>query len=42
VGFSAKFDRDGLRAEIGAHGLVVEREWLDPDLPYAILLAGRP
>lgn len=41
VGFSAKFDPDGLRAEVGAHGMTVEREWLDPDLPYAILLAGR-
>jgi L-histidine N-alpha-methyltransferase len=39
VGFSAKFDRDGLRAEIGAHGLAVEREWIDPDVPYAIVLA---
>jgi L-histidine Nalpha-methyltransferase len=39
VGFSAKFDRAGLRAEIGAHGLAVEREWVDPDLPYAIVLA---
>ena len=39
VGFSAKFDRAGLRAEVGAHGMEVEREWVDPDQPYAIVLA---
>jgi dimethylhistidine N-methyltransferase len=41
VGFSAKFDRDGLRDEVGAHGMTVEREWVDEQLPYAIVLARR-
>lgn len=41
VGFSAKFDRDRLRDEVGGHGMTVEREWADRDLPYAIVLARR-
>jgi L-histidine N-alpha-methyltransferase len=41
VGFSAKFDRDRLRAELDGHGLDVEREWVDPQWQYAIVLARR-
>jgi L-histidine N-alpha-methyltransferase len=41
VGFSAKFDRDRLATEVAAHGMDVEREWVDPQWRYAIVLARR-
>jgi L-histidine N-alpha-methyltransferase len=41
VGFSAKFDRDRLAAEVAALGLEVEHEWVDPQWQYAIVLARR-
>ncbi|MCO1655755.1 L-histidine N(alpha)-methyltransferase [Pseudonocardia humida] len=41
VGFSAKFDRDRLAAEIAALGMDVEHEWIDQRWRYAIALARR-
>jgi L-histidine Nalpha-methyltransferase len=41
VGFSAKFDRDRLAAEVAALGVEVEHEWVDPQWQYAIVLARR-
>jgi L-histidine Nalpha-methyltransferase len=41
VGFSAKFDHDQLDDELAAHGMPVERRWVDARWQYGILLARR-
>lgn len=41
VGFSAKFDRDRFVADVAAHGMEFEREWLDPQWRYGIFLFRR-
>jgi L-histidine Nalpha-methyltransferase len=41
VGFSAKFDRDGFMADVGAHGLTFDAEWIDTDHAYGIFLFRR-
>ena len=41
VGFSAKFDRDGLLADLAAHGLHPQAEWTDPEWAYAVILFRR-
>ncbi|MEJ3651859.1 L-histidine N(alpha)-methyltransferase [Actinomycetes bacterium KLBMP 9759] len=38
VGFSAKFDRAELVADLAEHGLRSQAEWLDPQWEYAIFL----
>jgi dimethylhistidine N-methyltransferase len=41
VGFSAKFDRDRLAADLADLGVEVEHEWADPQWQYTIVLARR-
>lgn len=41
VGFSAKFDRDRFVADVGAHGMAAEAEWVDPRWRYGIFLFRR-
>lgn len=41
VGFSAKFDRDRFAADVAAHGLAHEAEWVDPAWRYGIFLFRR-
>lgn len=41
VGFSAKFDRERFVADVAAHGLVPEAQWVDPDRAYGIFLFRR-
>ncbi|MEV1292159.1 L-histidine N(alpha)-methyltransferase [Pseudonocardia sp. NPDC049635] len=41
VGFSAKFDRDGFRRDVEAHGLRAEAEWVDDEAGYGIFLFRR-
>ncbi|MFR9807176.1 L-histidine N(alpha)-methyltransferase [Pseudonocardia sp. RS010] len=38
VGFSAKFDPEGLAGELAPHGLVPQREWIDAEHAYGIFL----
>lgn len=38
VGFSAKFDREGLAEEVARHGFVPQAEWVDPVHEYGIYL----
>ena len=38
VGFSAKFDRDLLLADLASHALHLQAEWVDPEWAYAVLL----
>lgn len=41
VGYSAKFDRPRLLAELAGHGLTLQREWVDGEWAYSILLLRR-
>ena len=41
VGFSAKFDRHELGAELAAHAMIIEHWWIDPEWHYGVLLARR-
>ena len=38
VGFSAKFEPEGLAAEVGRHGFVPQADWTDKDESYGIFL----
>lgn len=41
VGFSAKFDRDRFVADLAAHGLQRQADWIDPDRAYGLFLFRR-
>ncbi|MET0190854.1 MAG: L-histidine N(alpha)-methyltransferase [Pseudonocardia sediminis] len=41
VGFSAKFDRERFVADVAAHGLAPEAQWVDPERQYGIFLFRR-
>ena len=41
VGFSAKFDRDRFVADLAAHGLERQAQWIDPERAYGIFLFRR-
>lgn len=42
VGFSAKFDRTHLLADLAAHGLHPQAEWVDEERRYGIFLVRKP
>lgn len=42
VGFSAKFDRTDFVADVEAHGLTLQADWIDPVHDYGIFMFRRP
>ena len=41
VGYSVKFDEEGLAREVGAHGFHLRTRWLDPEARYGLFLFRR-